>query len=132
MGMMVGNAFTTTLTRPERDDELAIEAASRERGGPLAYRGTRDCSACEADAEPVHPSGTDRQVCGNCLAALPGTPVTWSVRDDPDGGHPFLILRRGDYVIAHRAPVSSGDDEVDTIHAANAWLKLERDLGLGR
>ena len=123
--------MSTALVRPERDEELRIGAESRATAGPWAYTGTRECPACEFDQEPVHPDDTDRQTCGNCGAELPGAPVTWAVRESPDGGALF-VLRHGDSCRAAGAPQRTDDDDVDAALAANVWLNLEYQLQLLR
>jgi ribosomal protein S27AE len=119
----------TGMVRPERDDELRIEAASRAAGGPWAYTGTRECPACESDAQPVHPDHTDRQICGRCGVVLPGDPVTWAIREDT-GGSSLFVLRQGDQCAVGGAPQRSGDDDVDEALAGNVWLNLEHRLQL--
>jgi hypothetical protein len=118
----------TGMVRPERDEELRIEEASRAAGGPWAYTGTRECPACETDASPVHPDHTDRQICGQCGAGLPSDPVTWAIREDTGGS--LFVLRQGDHCVAGGAPQRSGDDDVDRALAGNIWLNLEHRLQL--
>lgn len=117
-----------TMTRPERDEELRIEAESRATAGPWAYHGTRECPACESNSEPVHPDDTDRQVCGSCGADLPGDPVTWAIREHADGA--LFVLRHGDHCRAVGAPPRTNDDDVNAALAANIWLNLEHSLQL--
>lgn len=114
----------TTITRPDRAEELRLEAESRATAGSFVYRGERYCPACDRDGEPIHPDSTDRQTCPHCKAYLPGAPVTWMIRTDDD--HEVFILRSGDYCISGRAPVRSGDNDVDQVLAGNVWLNLER------
>lgn len=116
------------LVRPECDEELRIEQACRDAGGPWAYPGVRECPSCEAGEVPVHPSRTDRQVCGNCLEPLPGDPVTWAIRDDNDSK--VFVLRHGDYIRTAGAPLWTNDDDVNRALAGNVWLNLEQSLQL--
>lgn len=121
--------MTEALTRPDRDEELRLEAASRALGGPQAYPGRRECDTCHRNVVPAHADGwSDYQECPHCLLGLPEPWVTWMIR--PHGNRDWLILRQGDRCAIVPAPILSGDDDVDRVLAGDAWINLEYQLGL--
>lgn len=121
--------MTDPLKRPERDEELRLEAESRKAGGPRAYPGRRECDTCGRDVVPSHADGwSDYQECPHCLLGLPEPWVTWMIR--PHGERDMFILREDNRCAAAPGPVLSGDDDVDRALAGNVWINLEYQLGL--